>query len=52
VWAGGQLVVAAAPAARLAVLDVVRGSGAEIRGLTADEGRLDSFYRELIGGRP
>ena len=51
VWAGGQLVVAAPPAARMAVLDVVRGSGAEIRGLTADEARLDSFYRELIGGR-
>jgi Cu-processing system ATP-binding protein len=50
-WAGGQLIVAAPPAARLAVLDVVRGSGAEIRGLTADEGRLDTFYRELIGGQ-
>jgi Cu-processing system ATP-binding protein len=52
VWAGGQLVVAAPPAARLAVLDVVRASGAEIRGLTADEGRLDALYRELVGGRP
>jgi Cu-processing system ATP-binding protein len=50
-WAAGQLIVPAPAASRLAVLDVVRGSGAEIRGLTADEGRLDAFYRELVGGR-
>ena len=37
-------------AARPAVLDLVRAAGAEIRGLTAEEGRLDAFYRELIGG--
>ena len=28
--------------------DIVRGSGAAIRGLTAEEGRLDGFYRELV----
>jgi len=33
---------------RPAVLDVIRATGAEIRGLTAEEGRLDVFYRELV----
>jgi Cu-processing system ATP-binding protein len=50
VWAAGQLIVPAAAAERLAVLDIVRGMGATIRGLTAEEGRLDAFYRELVGG--
>jgi Cu-processing system ATP-binding protein len=48
--AAGQLIVPAPAADRLAVLDLVRESGAVIRGLTAEEGRLDSFYRELVGG--
>jgi Cu-processing system ATP-binding protein len=48
VWAAGQLIVPAPAAERLAVLDIVRGSGAAIRGLTAEEGRLDGFYRELV----
>lgn len=49
VWAADQLIVPAPAAARLAVLDVVRAAGVEIRGLTAEEGRLDEFYRELVG---
>lgn len=48
---GVYLRVPAAPAARAAVLDVIRAAGAEIRGLTAEEGRLDVFYRELVGGK-
>jgi Cu-processing system ATP-binding protein len=48
VWAAGQLIVPAPAAERLAVLDIVRRSGATIRGLTAEEGRLDGFYRELV----
>jgi hypothetical protein len=48
VWAAGQLIVPAPPADRLAVLDIVRGSGVTIHGLTAEEGRLDGFYRELV----
>jgi hypothetical protein len=32
------------------MLDLIRNSGGEICGLTAQEGRLDAFYRELIGG--
>jgi len=50
VWAADQLVVPAPAAARLAVLDAVRASGVGIRGLSAEEGRLDAFYRELVGG--
>lgn len=49
VWAADQLVVPAPAAARLAVLDAVRASGVGIRGLSAEEGRLDAFYRELVG---
>jgi Cu-processing system ATP-binding protein len=47
---GSEVFVVAPPAARAAVLDVLRNGGAEIRGLTAEEGRLDRFYRELVGG--
>ena len=48
VWAAGQLIVPAPAAGRLAVLDLVRESGAAIRGLTAEEGRLDGLYRQLV----
>ena len=34
---------------RPAVLDVVRGAGMDVLGLSAEEGRLDEFYRELVG---
>lgn len=41
--------IAPGPAAeRPAVLDVIRATGAPINGLTAEEGRLDAFYRELV----
>ncbi|MDO8678156.1 MAG: ABC transporter ATP-binding protein [Acidobacteriota bacterium] len=49
VWFGDELVVPGSASTRPAVLDLVRAAGAEIRGLTAQEGRLDAFYRELIG---
>lgn len=52
VWATGQLVVPAPAHERLAVLDLVRASGADILGLTAEEGRLDTLYRSLVEGRP
>jgi Cu-processing system ATP-binding protein len=48
-WAGEELVVPGAAALRPRVLDAVRALGVEVRGLTADEGRLDLFYRELVG---
>ena len=46
---GAELFVVAPPAARARVLDVLRTGGAEICGLTAEDGRLDLFYRELVG---
>jgi Cu-processing system ATP-binding protein len=49
-WFGDELVVPGSASTRPAVLDLVRNAGGEIRGLTAEEGRLDAFYRELTGG--
>jgi Cu-processing system ATP-binding protein len=50
VWVPAQqdLIVPGPATRRPAVLDVVREHGGEIRGLTAEEGRLDTFYRELV----
>jgi Cu-processing system ATP-binding protein len=44
-----EIVVPGPPSLRPAALDVLREAGVEIRGLTAEEGRLDAFYRELVG---
>jgi len=49
VWSGDELIVPAPAADRPRILDVLRSAGAEIRGLVAEEGRLDDLYRELIG---
>jgi Cu-processing system ATP-binding protein len=49
VWSGEELIVPGPALLRPAVLDRVRQEGAEIRGLTAEEGRLDELYRELVG---
>jgi Cu-processing system ATP-binding protein len=51
-WAADELVVPGPASTRPAVLDLVRAAGAEIRGLTAEEGRLDTLYRELVGEQP
>lgn len=48
-WSGDELIVPGAAAMRPLVLDLIREAGAEVHGLTAEEGRLDAFYRELIG---
>jgi Cu-processing system ATP-binding protein len=48
VAAQGDLIVPGPARLRPAVLDLVRADGHEIRGLTAEEGRLDMFYRELV----
>jgi len=54
-WAGDpsgpdrELIVPGASSLRPRVLDAVRALGVEVRGLTADEGRLDVLYRELVG---
>ena len=47
-WVNDQLVVPGPATMRPAVLDLVRQAGAEIRTLTAEEGRLDMFYRDLM----
>ncbi len=50
--AGDRIIVPGPASERPAILDLVRHAGVEIRGLTAEEGRLDAFYRELVGGAP
>jgi Cu-processing system ATP-binding protein len=47
-WAAHEMIVPGGAALRPAVLDAVRSVGAEIRGLTAEEGRLDVLYQELV----
>ena len=44
-----EFVIPGSPAVRPVALDAIRRQGIEIRGLTTEEGRLDTFYRELIG---
>jgi Cu-processing system ATP-binding protein len=51
VWAADELIVPGGASLRPAVLDLVRNAGAEIRGLTAEEGRLDTLYQELVADR-
>jgi Cu-processing system ATP-binding protein len=51
-WAGDELVVPGPAALRPRVLDAVRKAGVEVRGLTAEEGRLDTLYRELVAEAP
>jgi Cu-processing system ATP-binding protein len=51
-WAAGELIVPGPAALRPAVLDLVREAGGVIRGLTAEEERLETFYRELVAERP
>jgi Cu-processing system ATP-binding protein len=48
-WAGEELIVPGPAADRPRVLDLVRAEGLEVRGLAAEEGRLDILYRELVG---
>ncbi len=47
-WTGAELVVPGPPALRAAAIEVVRAAGVELRGLTAEDGRLESLYRELV----
>ncbi|MBI2221343.1 MAG: ABC transporter ATP-binding protein [Acidobacteria bacterium] len=46
--ATNEMIVPGPATARPGVLDVIRSAGIPIRGLTAEEGRLDAFYRELV----
>ena len=45
-----QLVVGGPASVRLAVIDLLRERGVGIRGWSAEEGRLDAWYRDLVGG--
>lgn len=47
-WVGEEMIVPGPAAMRPRVLDLVGARGVEVRGLTAEEGRLDVLYRELI----
>lgn len=51
-WSGDELIVPGPAALRPRVLDLVRALGVEVRGLTAEEGRLDTLYRELVAEAP
>ncbi len=48
-WEEPHIVVQGAARARAAALEAVQESGAEIRGLVSEDGRLDVLYRELAG---
>jgi Cu-processing system ATP-binding protein len=48
-WHGEELILPGPASARPQMLDVIRDAGGDIRGLTAEEGRLDRFYLELVG---
>jgi len=47
--AADQIIVPGSSTVRLEVLDLLRARGITIQGWSAEEGRLDAFYRELIG---
>jgi len=51
-FSGDELVLPGPASLRPALLDAVRGAGAVVTSLTADEGRLDTLYSELVGGTP
>ena len=50
-WSGEELVVPGPAADRPRVLDAVREAGGRIVNLVAEEARLDTLYRELVGSR-
>jgi Cu-processing system ATP-binding protein len=47
-WKDDELVAPGSAAIRPVILDVVRRTGVEIRGLVAQDGQLEAFYRELV----
>jgi Cu-processing system ATP-binding protein len=46
--AGDELVVPGSAARRPTVLDAIRAAGGEVKAITAEEGRLDALYRDLV----
>ncbi|ABS24465.1 ABC transporter ATP-binding protein [Anaeromyxobacter sp. Fw109-5] len=49
-WTGEEVIVPGTPAVRAAAVEAIRAEGLELRGLSAEEGRLDALYRELVEG--
>ncbi|MGE5345121.1 MAG: ABC transporter ATP-binding protein [Acidithiobacillales bacterium] len=47
-WRDEELIVPGPARRRPAVLDTIRAAGVEFTGLTAEEGRLEELYRELV----
>jgi len=47
-WAGPDLIVPGPVASRPRVVAALQAGGAEILAITTEEGRLDSFYRDLL----
>jgi Cu-processing system ATP-binding protein len=47
---GDELMVPGPASLRPLALDVIREAGVEVRGLTAEDGRLDALYRDLVAG--
>ena len=50
-WDGCELLAPGPASVRPEVVALVAAAGIEIHSLTAEEGRLDAFYRELVGRR-
>jgi hypothetical protein len=48
---GDELIVPGPASSRPAVIEIVRAAHADILGVTTEEGRLDAFYRELVGAQ-
>jgi Cu-processing system ATP-binding protein len=46
--ASGDELIVPGTGTRAAVIERIRAAGVEIQGITADEGRLDALYRELV----
>ncbi|MHB8875487.1 MAG: ABC transporter ATP-binding protein [Myxococcaceae bacterium] len=50
VWTGAELIVPGSATVRAAALELIHAAGARVQGLTAEEGRIDTLYQELVGG--
>jgi Cu-processing system ATP-binding protein len=50
-WDADELVVPGPASIRPIVLDLARRSGAEIRGLVAQDGQMETLYRELVASQ-
>ena len=49
VWTGNEILVPGTAHLRPAVLDALRTAGGVVTAITAEEGRMDGLYRDLVG---